>query len=87
MLFVKTLDMKKQSKTPTEKNPKKESSDAYKKWRDEDKNRSGNDIASEIKIANAGGSREGGENKQWHMDQGEFDQQEKEDFENNSDQK
>jgi hypothetical protein len=74
--------MKKKTDKSKKKDPKKESS-GYKKWEDEDKNRAGNDVASEIKIANAGGSLEGGENKQWHMDQGEFDEQEKKDFENN----
>ena len=42
----------------------------------------GNDIKSEIKIANAAGDMEGGDNKQWHMDQGNFDESEKQDFEN-----
>jgi hypothetical protein len=79
--------MKKKSKNPGDKDPGKESDEAYKKWKDEDKNRSGNDVASEIKIANAGGALEGGENKQWHMDQGEFNDQEKKDFENKEDKK
>ena len=74
--------MKKKSKKPKEQDPKKESPDAYKKWKDESKNRAGNDVASEIKIANAGGAMEGGDNKQWHMDQGNFEEQEKKDFEN-----
>jgi hypothetical protein len=74
--------MKKKPKKSSDTDEKKESSDAYKKWKDEEKNRSGNDVASEIKIANAGGALEGGENKQWHMDQGDFDAQEKKDFEN-----
>ena len=55
---------------------------AYEKWKDKDKNNMGNDVSSEIKIANAGGEREGGDNKQWHMDQGNFDKEEKEFFEN-----
>ena len=42
----------------------------------------GNDVSSEIKIANSQGSMEGGENKQWHMDQGNFDEKEKKEFEN-----
>jgi len=62
---------------------KQESSKAFEKWKDEDKNKMGNDVSSEIKIANAGGELEGGDNKQWHMDQGAFDDEEKEDFENN----
>ena len=54
----------------------------YEKWKDEDKNRMGNDVSSEIKIANAGGQMEGGDNKQWHMDQGNFEDHEKQSFEN-----
>ena len=65
-----------------EKKKKKESSKPYGKWKDEDKNRMGNDVASEIKIANAGGQMEGGDNKQWHMDQGDFEEHEKQFFEN-----
>jgi len=42
----------------------------------------GNDVSSEIKIANAEGQMEGGDNKQWHMDQGNFEDHEKEFFEN-----
>jgi len=38
------------------------------RWQDSDKNRMGNDIASEIKIANSKGEQEGGEDKRWHMD-------------------
>ena len=65
-----------------EKKKNKDSSHPLKHWKDEDKNRMGNDVSSEIKIANAGGNMEGGDNKQWHMDQGDFDDQEKQDFEN-----
>ncbi|HET9280044.1 MAG TPA: hypothetical protein VFN95_17740 [Flavitalea sp.] len=65
-----------------EKKKKDDSSHPLKSWKDEDKNRMGNDVSSEIKIANAGGHMEGGDNKQWHMDQGNFDDQEKQDFEN-----
>jgi hypothetical protein len=72
---------KKDKKTDSTKK-KADSSKGYEKWKDEDKNRMGNDVASEIKIANANGQMEGGDNKQWHMDQGDFDQNEKEFFEN-----
>ena len=64
------------------KNKKTDSSKGYEKWKEEDKNRMGNDVASEIKIANAEGKMEGGDNKQWHMDQGDFDEHEKKSFEN-----
>lgn len=74
------MKKKNKGKEPDE---KAESTKAYEKWKEPDKNKMGNDIHSEIKIANAQGEMEGGENKQWHMDQGNFDEQEKRDFENN----
>jgi hypothetical protein len=55
---------------------------AHKEWMDKNKSNMGNDVASEIKIANARGEMEGGDNKQWHMDQGNFDEDEKKSFEN-----
>ena len=64
------------------KDKKPDSTKAYEKWKDQDKNRMGNDVASEIKIANANGEMQGGDNKQWHMDQRDFDENEKKDFEN-----
>jgi hypothetical protein len=57
---------------------------AYEKWKDKDKNNMGNDVTSEIKIADAGGQLEGGDNKQWHMDQGNFNKEEKDFFENSN---
>lgn len=75
-------DIPDKTEKTTNKPGKDDASKAYKKWQDEDKNRMGNDVSSEIKIANAGGAMEGGDNKQWHMDQGDFDQDEKNDFEN-----
>jgi hypothetical protein len=61
---------------------KKENLKPLEKWKDKEKTNMGNDVTSEIKIANAGGELEGGDNKQWHMDQGNFDENEKNDFEN-----
>ena len=40
----------------------------YEKWKDPAENKMGNDVSSEIKIANSGGSREEGYDKEWHMD-------------------
>jgi hypothetical protein len=77
--------MKNRSEKPKNKSKKKqkdESLQAHKEWMDEKKSNMGNDVSSEIKIANAGGEMEGGDNKQWHMDQGNFDEDEKRDFEN-----
>ena len=62
--------------------PDKDSLKPLEKWKDKEKSNMGNDVSSEIKIANAGGELEGGDNKQWHMDQGDFDESEKKDFEN-----
>lgn len=79
----------KSSKTKKKPHPNQDekSTKEYKKWKEEDKNRMGNDISSEIKIANAEGELEGGDNKQWHMDQGDFNDDEKNDFENKGDSK
>lgn len=68
------------AKDRSERKTKDESLKEYQKKKDKDN--IGNDVSSEIKIANAGGELEGGDNKQWHMDQGNFDEQEKKDFEN-----
>ena len=70
------------SKNKSEKKQKDESLKPHKAWMDKKKSNMGNDVSSEIKIANAGGEMEGGDNKQWHMDQGNFDEDEKRDFEN-----
>jgi hypothetical protein len=40
----------------------------YEKWKDPGQNKMGNDISSEIKIANSGGAREEGYDKEWHME-------------------
>lgn len=68
------------AKDRSERKTKDESLKEYQKKKDKDN--IGKDVSSEIKIANAGGELEGGDNKQWHMDQGNFDEQEKKDFEN-----
>lgn len=41
----------------------------FKRWREPAKNKMGNDISSEIKIANSGGKMEGGIDKRWHIDE------------------
>ena len=41
----------------------------YEKWKDPEQNNMGNDVSSEIKIANSGGQREEGYNKEWHMEE------------------
>ncbi|HUR09842.1 MAG TPA: hypothetical protein VM012_00650 [Flavitalea sp.] len=43
--------------------------EVYRKWEDPKQNKMGNDISSEIKIANSGGKREGGVDNEWHMDE------------------
>jgi hypothetical protein len=37
------------------------------RWKDGSENRMGNDISSEVKIAESGGQKEGGSDTQWHM--------------------
>jgi hypothetical protein len=43
----------------------------FTRWQNPSENRMGNDISSELKIANSKGGREGGTDKGWHMDEGE----------------
>jgi len=59
---------KKGSKKEIGLNEEKSEKDFYKQWNHPDKKNMGNDISSEIKIANSGGEREGGSDKRWHMD-------------------
>lgn len=64
------------------KNTDKARHQGFERWKNPEQNSMGNDVSSEIKIANSQGSMEGGDNKQWHMDQGNFDENEKKEFEN-----
>lgn len=41
----------------------------FKRWKDPASNNMGNDITSEIKIANSHGKLEGGKDKRWHMEE------------------
>ena len=41
----------------------------FEKWKDPAQNKMGNDVSSEIKIANSGGAREEGYDKEWHMEE------------------
>ena len=41
----------------------------YEKWKDPGQNKMGNDVSSEIKIANSGGQREEGYDTEWHMEE------------------
>ena len=41
----------------------------FKRWKDATQNKMGNDISSEIKIANSHGKLEGGKDKRWHMEE------------------
>ena len=50
-------------------NHEKEGKSFYEKWKDPGQNKMGNDVSSEIKIANSGGQREEGYNKEWHMEE------------------
>jgi hypothetical protein len=41
----------------------------FKRWKDPSRNKMGNDISSEIKIANSKGELEGGRDKRWHLEE------------------
>ena len=41
----------------------------FRRWKDPEKNKKGNDISSEIKIANSDGKMEGGKDKRWHLNE------------------
>ena len=41
----------------------------FRRWKDPEKNKMGNDISSEIKIANSEGKMEGGKDKRWHLNE------------------
>jgi hypothetical protein len=42
----------------------------FKRWKESSENRMGNDISSEVKIANSNGEREGGDDNRWHINEG-----------------
>jgi len=54
---------------PGESDVRKEDNEFYERWKSPNLNKMGNDISSEIKIANSGGKMEGGSDKQWHMEE------------------
>ena len=58
---------------PKDAGQKKEEENAgrtfFEKWKDPAQNKMGNDVSSEIKIANSGGSREEGYDNEWHMEE------------------
>jgi hypothetical protein len=39
----------------------------FRRWKEPAQNKMGNDISSEIKIANSKGKLEGGADKRWHL--------------------
>ena len=59
------------SKEINKKKPgKNDSKDEFlEQWKDGSHKNMGNDIESEIKIANSKGANEGGTDKRWHMDE------------------
>ena len=61
-------DNKKKHKS--DKNPAKEGH-LFSRWKDPSKNKMGNDISSEVKIANSEGKLEGGKDKRWHLEEEE----------------
>lgn len=51
-------------------NKKNDKHEFIERWKNPDRNKMGNDIAGEIKIANSNGQLEGGSDKRWHMEDG-----------------
>ena len=51
------------------KQQEKDGKGVYEQWKDPAQNKMGNDVSSEIKIANSGGQREEGYDKEWHMEE------------------
>lgn len=41
----------------------------FNRWKNPSKNKMGNDISAEIKIANSNGKLEGGKDKRWHLNE------------------
>ena len=41
----------------------------FKRWKEPSRNKMGNDISSEVKIANSRGKLEGGSDKRWHLEE------------------
>ena len=62
-------DDKGKKKTPDE--PKEEH--YLDRWKNPDKNKMGNDISGDVKVANSNGELEGGQDKRWHMDDDDQD--------------
>ena len=51
------------------KDKNKKEGNLFRRWKDPEKNKMGNDISSEIKIANSEGKMEGGKDKRWHLNE------------------
>ncbi|MBA4166927.1 MAG: hypothetical protein H0X41_05195 [Chitinophagaceae bacterium] len=52
---------------------KKKDEHAFNKWKDPEKNKMGNDITGDMKIANSNGELEGGHDKRWHLEDDDQD--------------
>jgi hypothetical protein len=63
--------VQKTSSNKDEKGKEGKSDEFFERWKNESDNNMGNDIASEIKIANSNGHLEGGADKRWHIDKDE----------------
>ena len=61
--------MKDKNKKDTEVKKTEKESNLFRRWKDPEKNKMGNDISSEIKIANSDGKMEGGKDKRWHLNE------------------
>lgn len=65
-----TNDTPKSPETPNAENGKKDEH-YYERWKNPGKNKMGNDITGDMKIANSNGELEGGKDKEWHMEDGD----------------
>lgn len=60
---------------PEESIEKKETKDDhfYDRWKSPEKNKMGNDISGDMKIAESNGELEGGQDKRWHLEDDDQD--------------
>ena len=60
----------KSAEAPSHSEDSEKKHELYERWKDPKSNTMGNDIASELKIANSKGEMEGGSDNRWHMKEG-----------------
>ena len=58
---------------PKEENSSKKEDHFEDRWKNPEKNKMGNDITGDVKVANSGGELEGGDDKRWHLKEDDQD--------------